>query len=75
MNVGARLDVEADGRLVQQQQPRPMQQRAGDLDPPHLAAREIAHLVAGAVGHADAVEHLARCARRVSRRLMPCSAA
>ncbi len=57
-DVGARLDVEADGRLVEQQQARAVQQRARDLDPPHLAAREIAHLVAGAIGKPDARQHL-----------------
>ena len=63
-DIGARLDVEPDGRLVEQQQPRPVQQRARDLDPAHLPAREIADLAAGAVGELDAREHSsARCAR------------
>src|SRR6185437_5613168 len=48
-NVGARLDIEADGGLVEQQEARPMQKGAGDLEPPHLAAGEIAHLAAGAI--------------------------
>ena len=74
-DVGARLDVEADGRLVEQQQPRPMQQRARDLEPPHLAAGEIAHLAAGAVGEPDPRQHLVGCAARASRRPMPCRAA
>ncbi len=34
-----------------------MQQGARDFQPPHLAAREVAHLAAGAVGKADAREH------------------
>jgi hypothetical protein len=43
-DIGARLDVEANRRLVQQQQTRPVQQGARDLEPPHLAARKVAHL-------------------------------
>ena len=74
-NVGARLDVEADGRLVEQQQPRPMQQRARDFQPPHLAAREVAHLVAGAVGKADAGQHLVARANAHRACAMPCRAA
>src|SRR5438105_2785643 len=55
-DVGARLDVEADGRLVQKQEARPMQQGPRDLEPAHLPAGEIAHLAAGALGKADALE-------------------
>ena len=47
--IRARLDVEPDRRLVEQQHARAMQQRAGDLDAPHLAAGKVAHLVCGAV--------------------------
>src|SRR6266699_6063719 len=47
-DIGAGLDVEADGRLVQQQQARAMQQGARDFEPSHLAAREVADLAAGA---------------------------
>jgi hypothetical protein len=43
----ARLDVETDGRLVEQQKARPMKQRTGDFEPPHLAARQLPHLVVG----------------------------
>ena len=53
---GARLDVEPGRRLVEQQHARPMQQRARDLDPPHLTAGKEAHFVAGAVGEPDASE-------------------
>jgi hypothetical protein len=53
-DIGAGLDVEAYGRLVKQQQARAMQQCAGDFQPPHLAAGEVAHLAAGAVGKVDA---------------------
>jgi len=30
-----------------------------DLQPPHLAAREVSHLAAGAIRQANAREHLA----------------
>ena len=73
-NVGARLDVEADGGLVQQKQAGLVQQRAGDLDPPHLPDREIADAIAAAIGHRHAVQHLRD--EFVGRLLaMPCSAA
>ena len=58
-DIGARLDVEADGRLVEQQQARAVQQRSRNFQPSHLAAGEIAHLAAGAVGKAEARQHLA----------------
>ena len=57
-NVGARLDVETDGRFVQQQQPRLVQQRAGNLDPPHLPDRKIPDAIEAAIGHRHAIEHL-----------------
>ena len=65
-DIGAGLDVEADGRLVEQQQARAMQQRAGDFQPPHLAAGEVAHLAAGAVGKPDARQHLVAAQARVA---------
>src|SRR5947208_15081781 len=55
-DVGAGLDVEPDGRLVKQQQARSMQQRPRDFQPPHLAAREVAYLAAGAVRKPDALQ-------------------
>src|SRR6185436_7670336 len=58
-DVGARLDVEADGRLVEQQQARAVQQRPRNFQAPHLAAGEVAHLAASTVGKADAPQHLA----------------
>ena len=73
-DIGARLDVEPDGRLIEQQQPRPVQQRARDLEPAHLPAREIAHLAAGALGEPDA-RQLFLALARAPRRPMPCSAA
>src|SRR5258706_14850626 len=57
-DIGAGLDVEADGCFVKQQQARAMQQRARDFKPPHLAAGEVADLAGSAVGKADAREPL-----------------
>src|SRR5262245_57402375 len=49
----ARADVEAHGRLVEQQQGGLVQERARDLDAASLSAGQVAHLFAGAVGEAD----------------------
>src|SRR5262245_36592062 len=57
-DIGPRFDVEADRRLVEHEQARPVQQRAGDLDAPHLSAGQVTHLVAGAIGERDAGEHV-----------------
>src|SRR4051812_17560599 len=64
-DIGARLDIEADGRLVQQQETRPVQQCACNLEPPHLAARKIAHLATRAIGKSDAPEQFARASPRL----------
>ena len=64
----ARADVEADGRLVEQQELRPVQQRAGDLDPAQLPARELADLVAGALGELEAGELGGRAPLRLAAR-------
>ena len=63
----AGADVEADGRLVQQQEARPVEQGAGDLDPALLAARELAHDIARALGQLDAGELGLRAALRLGR--------
>ena len=57
-DIGPGLDVEAHGRLVEHEQPRMMQQGAGDLDAPHLAAGQIAHLVVRAVRERNTGEHV-----------------
>src|ERR1700733_16291314 len=57
-NIGTRLDVEPNRGFIEQKQPRAMQQRARDLEPAHLSAREIAYLAASAVGQSDARQHL-----------------
>ena len=61
-------DVQPDGRLVEQQQGRPVQQRAGDLDAPHLAAGKAARLVVQRVrssrrSRSNLVDPLPRLAR------------
>ena len=56
--VGARRDVEPNGRLVENQQPRAVQQCPRDLDAAHLSAGKIAHLVIGAVGKSGAHQAL-----------------
>ena len=73
-DVGARLDIQPDGRLVQQQQARPMQQFAGNFQPSHLAAREVANLAAGTIGEPEARQHLVAALTRITR-AMPCRAA
>src|SRR5258705_1888315 len=57
-DIGACLDVQPDGCLIEQQQPWAMQQRARDFQPPHLTAREVANLGGGAVVKTNAREHL-----------------
>ena len=57
------LGVDVDGRLVQDQDRRLLDQRVGDAEPLAHAARELADLAVGVVEEADVVEH-ARCGRR-----------
>ena len=52
----ARLDVEAGGRLVDDQDRRRAEQGAGDAHPLAHAARVVAHLAAGVLGEADGGE-------------------
>src|SRR5258707_1118364 len=49
-------DVETDRRLVEQKQPRIMQESACDLDPSPLPAAQPSHIVATAFGKIDAAE-------------------
>ncbi len=60
------LDVEADGRLVEQQQAGTVQQRARDLQAAHLAAGQRPHLVASAFGEIDARQHLLGAGARLA---------
>ena len=56
-DAGAGLYVQPDRRLVEQQQRRPVEQCAGDLDAPHLAAGQAARLVVQAPAHLDGLQH------------------
>src|SRR5215831_13970903 len=56
-DIGARIDVEANGWFVKDQKAGPMQQRTGNLDSPHLSSREVAHLVVGTVFERDPCQH------------------
>src|SRR5215217_9359706 len=55
---GAGLGVQADGRLVQEQHPRRVQQAPGDLQPPPHAAGEGLDQVAAAFPEVDHGQHL-----------------
>ena len=52
----AHLRVQPDGRLVEQHEPRLVDQRAGDQQPPAHAARELVDLRVAAVGEVRDVE-------------------
>ena len=56
------LVVEPAGRLVEQQQPRPGGERAGDLDPLLRPVGERCRRPAGMLADTDVVEHLERLA-------------
>src|SRR5262249_2035463 len=49
-------DIEPNRRLVEQQETRPVQQTAGDLDTTSLAATQLAYLVAALVGEPDPLD-------------------
>ena len=57
-HVGPRTDVEADRRLVEKEEPRPVQQGACDLDAAHLAAGKRAHLVAHLASEVEPLQRL-----------------
>src|SRR4029079_1666975 len=59
-DIGARFDVEANRRLVKNEQARAVQQRASDLETSHLSAGKVAHLVLGALGERNAREDVIR---------------
>ena len=74
-NVGARLDIEADRRFVQQKQAGLMQQRPGDFDAAHLPDREIADPILAAIGHRYAIQDLRDQIPGSAAWPIPCSAA
>src|SRR5215472_14161301 len=49
-------DIEPDGWLVEQQQTRPVQQTAGDLDAAPLATAQLTDLVTALVGKSDPLD-------------------
>src|SRR5262249_25028480 len=63
-DLGPRFDVEPRRWLVEQQHARPVKERPGNLNPPHLTAGKETDLVASPIGEADAAEvHRASLAR------------
>ena len=63
------LDVEPGRRLVEEEDPRPVDEREGEVEPALHAAGVAAHLAVGGLGQADALEQLVRraaCARRAA---------
>jgi hypothetical protein len=67
----ARLGVDADGRLVEDQQLRVVQQADADVEPALHAAGELSGAVVGPVGQPDDLEHLVDAAGSSPPR-MPC---
>ena len=61
------LVAEAAGRLVEHQQPRPLAERARDLDPLERAVGQPAGGPVGDVGEAEPLEHLVGLLARTSR--------
>ena len=57
-DVVARLRIDAGRRLVQQDQPRLVDQRGAEVEPAFHAAGEGARAVVGAVGQADGLKRL-----------------
>ena len=56
LRCGARIQV--SGRLIREHQPRPVHQRAGDRDPLHFAARQLARKAMGQRCDSDRLEHV-----------------
>jgi hypothetical protein len=53
---GAGRNVEADGRLVQEQKLRAVQYAPGNLDPPPMPAIQVANALVDALGHVESVQ-------------------
>ena len=72
---GAALDVEPGGRLVEEEDPRPVDERHREVEATLHAARVAAHLPVGGLGQADPLEQLVRtrgahvAGQRLERRL------
>ena len=67
----ARLRVEADGRLVEEQHARRVQQPARDLEPALHAAREGLHQAAAPVPQPDHLHDLLHPRRAIAARGTP----
>ena len=65
--------IELAGRLVGEQQPRAVGERARDRHALHLAAGELRRPMVGACGQADVLEQLARALLRASALPTPAS--
>ncbi len=65
-DLGSRLDVQSNRRLVEQQQTRPVQECPRDFQPTHLPAGEIAHLAAWAVGKTHPRQGFIRTCQRLA---------
>ena len=59
----ARGDVEARGRLVEEQHAGPVEQPARDLDAAAQAARQLAHRAIGVLGEAEPLDPVGRARR------------
>ncbi len=68
----ARLRVEARRRLVEKQDPRPVQQRERQVEAPLHAARVAGHAPVGGLGETDALEQLVAPPRGARAFGMPC---
>ena len=69
-HVPAALFVEGGGRLVGQDQPRPIRQGPGDRHPLPLAAGELVRLVEDAVAQAEVREQVADAGVGLGRRVI-----
>ena len=65
-HLARRLLVEVAGRLVRDEELRPVRERGAERDPLLLAARELARQRIGAIEEADPLEQLARARRAAS---------
>ena len=67
----AELQVEGAERLVEQEHPRPVDERPGKRDPLPLAAGELARLAPLVAAQADHLERLADAPRALGLRHLP----
>ena len=65
LHLGAHLAVERRQGLVEQEQPRPLDDGAGESDALALATRQLRGAGLGLVGQADRLEHLADACRHL----------